>query len=67
MQKPMREGLSVGLREWSKVPLPQREPSIYGPSSHIEGEGEGKIESQLILGFRHTGNQPKSGNVIYNI
>jgi len=40
MQKPMREGLSVGLREWSKAPLPQLEPSIHGPCSHTEGEGE---------------------------
>ena len=56
-----------GLREGSKSPLPHYEPSIYGPFSHIEGEREGKNESQLILGFRHTGNQPKSGNVIYNI
>ena len=44
-------GPREGLREGSKSPLPHYEPSIYGPFSHIEGEGEGKIESQLILGL----------------
>ena len=48
-----------GLREGSKAPLPHNEPSIYGPSSPIEGEGEGKNESQLILGFRNIESQPK--------
>jgi len=41
----MREG----LREWSKVPLLQREPSIYGPCSHAEGEGEGLIAKNLFF------------------
>jgi len=58
-------GPREGLREGSKSPLPHYEPSIYGPSSHIEGEGEEKIESQLILGFRNIESQPKSGNVTY--
>ncbi len=40
-----------GLREGSKLPLPHNEPSIYGPSSPIEGEREGKNDSQLILGL----------------
>lgn len=52
-------GPREGLREGSKTPLPHYEPSIHGPFSHIEGEGEGKIESQLILGFRHTDSQLK--------
>ena len=56
-------GPREGLREGSKSPLPQLEPSIYGPSSPIEGEREGKNESQLILGFRHTDSQLKLGNV----
>lgn len=42
-------------------------PVFMGLPATLREEGEGKIESQLILGFRHTGNQPKSGNVIYNI
>jgi hypothetical protein len=54
-----REGLREGLREGSKLPLTHHEPSIYGPFSPIEGEREGKIESQLILGFRHTDSQLK--------
>jgi hypothetical protein len=56
-------GPREGLREGSKSPLPHYEPSIYGPSSHIEGEGEGKNESQLILGFRYTDSQLKTGKV----
>ncbi len=62
-----RGGAREGLREGSKSPLPHYEPSIYGPFSPIEGEREGKIESQPILGFRYIESQPKSGNIIHNI
>jgi len=51
------------VSEGLKVPLTAHNPSVYGLSSHIEGEGGGEIESQLILGFRHTDSQPKSGKV----
>lgn len=57
-----REGPRKGLREGSKSPLPHYEPSIYGSSSPIEGEGEVKIESQRILEFRYTDSQSKSEN-----
>jgi len=68
--------MNLRLRERPNTPLPQLESSIllaavlcksvlwarlYGPFSHIEGEG--KIESQLILGFRHTDSQFKSKKV----
>ena len=38
------DGAREGLREGSKSPLPHYEPSIYGPSSPIEGEREGKMK-----------------------
>ena len=37
-------GPREGPREGSKTPLPHHEPSIYGPSSHIEGGGRGKMK-----------------------
>ena len=44
-QVPIREG----LREGSNSPLPQLEPSIYGPCSHTEGEGGGVNREKLIF------------------
>jgi len=36
-------GVECRVREGSKSPLPQLEPSIHGHSSHFEGEGEGEL------------------------
>jgi len=32
------------LREWSKAPLPQLEPSVHGPCSRMEGEMRDKTQ-----------------------
>jgi len=37
------------VKEGSKVPLPQLEPSVHGPCSHIEGEGRGKMRKTYFL------------------
>ena len=49
-QVPIREG----LREGSNSPLPQLEPSIYGPCSHTEGEGEGENAKNLFFEYKNS-------------
>jgi len=37
------------VSERAKVPLPQLKPSVYGPYSHTEGEGDGLNAKNLFF------------------